>query len=199
MHYGLNFKQLCRRNNAIISNTFVRHISWIFQFFSIWIFFHEHSRITGLQGEGEGISLTSHCHFRLLHRHLDISRATTAESSPLHIAGRQTRNGTWTWGFQVQIANHQATHPQFDLWGNRILGVILGGEYDLYPVETIPRKQSLLFEGLFTRLDLTESLTQQRLMSIAGAFLRYFFLFYKDIWCKYNFLTKNFPIKFQFI
>ena len=25
-------------------------------FFSIWVFFHEHSRITGLQGNGEGIS-----------------------------------------------------------------------------------------------------------------------------------------------
>ena len=29
-------------------------------FFSIWVFFHEHSRITGLQGKGEGISLTPH-------------------------------------------------------------------------------------------------------------------------------------------
>ena len=27
-----------------------------FLFFSIWVFFHEHSRITGLQGKGEGIS-----------------------------------------------------------------------------------------------------------------------------------------------
>ena len=26
-------------------------------FFSIWVFFHNHSRITGLQGKGEGISL----------------------------------------------------------------------------------------------------------------------------------------------
>ena len=113
---------------------------FLFFFFSIWVFFHEHSPFTEQQGKGEGIHLTSLYYFHPLNTHLDISRATTAESSPLHIAGRQTRNGTWTWGFQVQIANHQATRPQFDLWGNRILGVILGGEYDLYPVETIPRK-----------------------------------------------------------
>ena len=31
-----------------------------FIFFSIWVFFYEHSRITGLQGKGEGISLTPH-------------------------------------------------------------------------------------------------------------------------------------------
>ena len=32
-------------------------------FFSIWIFFHDHSRITGLQGKGEGLSLTPYYHF----------------------------------------------------------------------------------------------------------------------------------------
>ena len=62
-------------------------------FFSIWVFFHNHSRTTGLQGkgEGEGISLTPHCHFYLLHRNLDISRAITAETSPLHIGNSWTR------------------------------------------------------------------------------------------------------------
>ena len=54
-------------------------------FVSIWLFFHEHSRIKGLQGKGEGISLTPHYHFHPLHRHLDISWAITAESSLLHI------------------------------------------------------------------------------------------------------------------
>ena len=29
-----------------------------YYFFSIWVFFHEHSRITGLHEKGEGISLT---------------------------------------------------------------------------------------------------------------------------------------------
>ena len=32
-------------------------------FFSIWIFFHDHSQITGLQGKGEGLSLTPYYHF----------------------------------------------------------------------------------------------------------------------------------------
>ena len=31
--------------------------------FSIWVFYHNHSRITGLQGKGEGIFLTLHYHF----------------------------------------------------------------------------------------------------------------------------------------
>ena len=63
-------------------------------FFSIWVFFFEHSRITGLQGKGEDISLTPHYRFHPLHRHLDISRAITAESSSLHIASSLTRTGT---------------------------------------------------------------------------------------------------------
>ena len=62
-------------------------------FFSIWIFFHEHSQFTGQQGKGEGIYLTPLYHFHPLHRHLDISRAITAKSSPLHIAGSRTRTG----------------------------------------------------------------------------------------------------------
>ena len=61
------------------------------QFFSIWFFFHEYSRITGLQGKGEGISLTPHYYFHPLHTHLDISRAITAESRPLQIASSRTR------------------------------------------------------------------------------------------------------------
>ena len=42
-------------------------------FFSIWIFFHDHSWITGLLGKGEDNSLTPHYYFHPLHRHLDIS------------------------------------------------------------------------------------------------------------------------------
>ena len=66
---------------------------YIFFFFSMWVFFHEHSRSTGLQEKGEGISLTPHYHLHPLHRHLDISRAITAESSPLHIVSSRTRTG----------------------------------------------------------------------------------------------------------
>ena len=63
-------------------------------FFSIWVFLHEHSRITGLQGRGEGISLTPHYHFHPRHRYLDMSRVITARSSPLHIASSRTRTGS---------------------------------------------------------------------------------------------------------
>ena len=74
-------------------------------FFSIWVFFHDHSQFTGLQGKGEGISLTPHYHFHPLHRHLDISRVITAESSPLHIAiAAGLEPGTF--GFRAQVANH---------------------------------------------------------------------------------------------
>ena len=59
-----------------------------------YIHFHEHSRITGLQGKGEGISLTPHYHFHPLHRHLDIRWAINAESSPLHIASSRTQTGS---------------------------------------------------------------------------------------------------------
>ena len=54
-------------------------------FFSIWVFFHSHSRITGLQGKGEDISLTPHYHFHPFHKHL--------ESSPLHMGSCRTRTG----------------------------------------------------------------------------------------------------------
>ena len=62
-------------------------------FFSAWVFFHEHSRITRLQEKREGISLTPYYHFYPLHRHLDVSGAVTAGRSPLHIASRRTRTG----------------------------------------------------------------------------------------------------------
>ena len=64
-----------------------------FFFFSIWVFFYEYSRITGLQGKGEGISLTPHYHFHPLHRRVNIGRVITAESSPLHTASSRNRTG----------------------------------------------------------------------------------------------------------
>ena len=57
-------------------------------FFSIWVFPHDHSRITGLQGKGDGSSLAPHHH--PFQRHLDINRAITADSAPLHISSNQT-------------------------------------------------------------------------------------------------------------
>ena len=75
-------------------------------FFSIGVFFHYHSRMTGLQGKGEGISLTPHYHFHPLHRHLDIGLAITTESSPLHIGSKWTR----TWNLWFLSASRSRQH-----------------------------------------------------------------------------------------
>ena len=94
-----NFYRKGKQSPLLDIVTFIQHefegtgSFFFFFFFSIWVFFHDHSRITGLQGKGESISLTPHYHFHPLHRHLDISRAITAESSPLHIASSRTRTG----------------------------------------------------------------------------------------------------------
>ena len=62
-------------------------------FFSIWVFFHDHSRITGPQGKGKGISLSPQYHFHPLHRHLrdqpgDYNRElTSAQSEQPHSSG----------------------------------------------------------------------------------------------------------------
>ena len=62
----------------VLSN-FVKRV-----FCLISVFFHEHSLVTGQQEKGEAISLPPHYYSYPLRRH--ISRAITAESSPLHIA-----------------------------------------------------------------------------------------------------------------
>ena len=78
------FKIDVRKNFANFTG---KHLCWrdFLIFFFYWVFFHEHSRIVGLQGKGEGISLAPHYNFYPLHRHLDISRAIFAESSPLQL------------------------------------------------------------------------------------------------------------------
>ena len=90
---------------SLVLNAFLKVRAVYFYFFFLWgFFFHKHSQITGLPGKGEGISLILHYHFHRLRRHLDISRAITAESSPLHIASARLEPGTF--GFRAQVANH---------------------------------------------------------------------------------------------
>ena len=69
-------------------------VFFVFCFF-LWGrgFFHKHSRIKGLQGNGECIPLTPHYDFHLLQRHLGIRRAITAGSLPLYIASSRTGTG----------------------------------------------------------------------------------------------------------
>ena len=61
----------------------LRKYIYIYIYFSIWVFFHEHSRITGLQGKGEGIYLSPHYHFHPLLRHLDISLVSWVKKTNL--------------------------------------------------------------------------------------------------------------------
>ena len=60
---------------------------------SMWVFFHEHSRITGLHEKEGSISLTPRYYSHPLHRHLGISWAIAAESSRLHVASSRTGTG----------------------------------------------------------------------------------------------------------
>ena len=66
---------------------------YIYIFFSIRAFFHEHARTSELQGKRKGLSVTPHYHFYSLHRHLDISWTFTPYSLPLHIASSRNRTG----------------------------------------------------------------------------------------------------------
>ena len=79
---------------------------YIYIYIAIWILFQEHSRFTGQKGKGEALSLTPLYNFHPLHSHLYISRAITAESSPLHIGSSWTRTGNLR--FRAQVANHEA-------------------------------------------------------------------------------------------
>ena len=81
-------------------------------FFSIWVFFHEHSLFTGQQVKEKGIFLIRLYHFHPLHRYLDISRVITAESSPLHIGSSRSRTGNLWFPSAIanlQVANHKST------------------------------------------------------------------------------------------
>ena len=83
-----NRKLYAKQRHLCVS--LLRKVKKRFFFFSVWVFFHDHLRITEQQGKKEGISFTPHCHFHPLRRHLDISRVNTAESSPLHIGRSRT-------------------------------------------------------------------------------------------------------------
>ena len=84
--------------SALLTNWPVSKWKQVFTNRNIWID-HRKIKILGTwklvitNYDEEGISITPHYHFHPLHRHLDISRAITAESSPLHIGSSRTRPG----------------------------------------------------------------------------------------------------------
>ena len=67
--------------------------NYIYIFFLSGLFCHDYSRITGLQGKRESISITPHYHVYPLYRYLDAGWEITAEISPLHIASSGARTG----------------------------------------------------------------------------------------------------------
>ena len=95
-------------HNLLIALPASHIIKLCFDFFFFYLdFFSQPFTNHGTVGEGEGISLTPYYHFHPLHRHLDIRRAITAESSPLHIGSSRSRTGDlWfpseTFGLHLQ-------------------------------------------------------------------------------------------------
>ena len=81
-----------------ISGYFLIQIS----FFLSGIFYTNIHESQDCRRRGGGISLTPHYHFHPLHKHLDISWAITAESSPLHIASSRTQTGK-LWSLTTKL------------------------------------------------------------------------------------------------
>ena len=95
----LKVKSIRLSNYRGVKETFVNGKStFLISSFSEVFFFYldfltQTFTITGQQGKGEAISSTPLYHFHPLHRHLDISQAITAVSSPLRIVSRRTYTG----------------------------------------------------------------------------------------------------------
>ena len=78
--------------------------------FSIWVFFHEHSRFTGHQGKGETISLTLLYHIYPVYRHLDTVQLLQRAHLYTYVAAAGLKPETF--GFLAQVANHHATRSK---------------------------------------------------------------------------------------
>ena len=72
-------------------------------FFSIWVFFHDHSQFIGRQEKWEVIYLTVIYHVYPLCSYLNISRATKAETSLPHIASCRTRTTNFDYCTPLQL------------------------------------------------------------------------------------------------
>ena len=108
----VNFKN-CHVKNWATSNTYI--------FFSIWTTFQEYSRLTGQLRKWKAISLTPFYHLHPLHRHLDISRVITAESSPLHITSSRTRIGNlWFPSASRYLVSQEVKSRQLNISRNKI-------------------------------------------------------------------------------
>ena len=81
-------------------------------FFSIWVFFHEHSRFTGQQGKGEGIYLTPLYHFHPLHGgELTSAHSWQPDSNREPLVSERKSLTTKLRALNIKYQNHQATRP----------------------------------------------------------------------------------------
>ena len=83
--------RLVTMDNIFTGNTCHPPIFFFF-FLSVFSFTKMHES-QNCRGMWRAFLLTPHYLFHKLHRHLDISWAITAESSPVHIASSRTRSG----------------------------------------------------------------------------------------------------------
>ena len=91
--YNLDFNTLLqlKRNFLLVTRSLLLFTRYSLVFFFYLGFLSRTFMIYRTAGEGGANSLSPLYHFLPLHRHLDISRAITTESSPLHIASSRTR------------------------------------------------------------------------------------------------------------
>ena len=66
------FRDSPERQKVALFVNIVASFAWE-KFFSIWIFFQEHSQFTGNQRKEEAISLTPPYHYHPLHKHLEVA------------------------------------------------------------------------------------------------------------------------------
>ena len=82
---------------CLLEKAFVTSFTWLtasssFFFLSGFSFTNNHDSQES-RGRGRLISVIPFYHFHPLHRHLDISQAITADSSPLHIVSSRSQTG----------------------------------------------------------------------------------------------------------
>ena len=129
-----------------------------------WVFLQDYSWITGLRGKGENISLTHHYHFHPLHRHLDISRVITEESSPLHIVS----NHTWTENLWFPSASHSPLCPGGKKTKSKILHFTYKSSSDQ---ELRAHYWKRIGRELFRALDKSVSLTKVSMFDAMNMFV----------------------------
>ena len=120
----------------------------VFCCFFCFLFFFSRTFIlwfTGQQGKREAISLTPLHHFESRHRHLEIRSASTAESSPLHIAS------SWTWKKETLVSERKFRNILFcrSVYWNRLFRALCYCTNILFPIAKKTQQKQLCFQISF--------------------------------------------------